>query len=814
MKINWKTIGIHSGVILGFVVVAVAYFYPVLQDKIIYQSDIVQYIGMSADRKAHIEKYDEEPYWIDNAFGGMPSYQVGANYPHHYIKSFDRFLRFLPRPADYLFLYFIGLYILFLVLRVKPLIAFFGALVFGFSTYLIIILGVGHNAKAHAIAYMPVVIAGVLLCLRHKYLKGFILLSLGMALEIAANHFQMTYYLTLLCVVIGIVYLIEAIKNKALPKFAKGVGVAFAAAVLGLSLNATNLLATQEYTQFSTRGESTVSISTDGQPKSKQSALEYEYITEYSYGIAESLNLFIPRFKGDFERKQFSTDSHAYKELLKIGATHSESLSFLNQQVITYWGKQPIVAAPAYIGAGVLVLFILALFLIRSKFKTWIVVGSILALLLSWGDNFSVLTKLFINYVPLYDKFRAVSSIQVLIELCVPLMAFVGLAYFFSDKTSKVEKKKALKMSAIICGGLLVFLMLFKESLFDFSGFMDNNFRKQLGENFVRALKLDRQAVFMADAWRSLFIVALVLGVLWLWFLQKLKMQWATLIIGLVCVLDLVLVDQRYVNEDDFVSQAEMKKPFQANSADREILKDKTHFRVLDLSVNPFNSARASYFHKSLGGYHAAKPQRIQDIFDFHIAQGNREVLNMFNVKYNIIQNQGEIMAQPNPEANGNAWFVDSLNIVKDDNQAILALSNINTKRVAIIKEIYTNQLGQQQFEKDSLSKIELIDYKMNHLVYESQSSYDAFAVFSEMYYPKGWQAYLDGKPVNHVQVDYTLRGLVIPKGKHQIEFKFEPQVIKTGSRISLAGHVLFLVLLLFGAFKYVKQTSTEVKND
>ncbi|TKS55730.1 YfhO family protein [Mesohalobacter halotolerans] len=813
MKINWKTVGIHSGIILGFIIVAVAYFYPVLQDKIIYQGDIVQYIGMADDRKAHVENHDEEPYWIDNAFGGMPSYQVGANYPHHYIKSFDRFLRFLPRPVDYLFLYFVGLYILLLVMRVKPLIAFFGALAFGFSTYLIIILGVGHNAKAHAIAYMPMVIAGVLLCLRHKYILGFITLALGMALEIAANHFQMTYYLTLLCVVIGVVYLIEAIKHKALLKFSKAVGLAFAAAILGLSLNATNLLATQEYTQYSTRGETTVSITPNGQPKSEQSALEYDYITEYSYGIAETFNWLMPRFMGGSNAESLSSDSETYEELLSMGASPSQAKGFL-ENVPLYWGDQTYVAAPAYIGAGVLALFVLALFLVRSKFKTWIVVGSILALLLSWGDNFSVLTQLFIDYVPLYDKFRAVSSIQVLIELCVPLMAFVGLAYFFSEKTSKETRLKALKMSGIITGGLLVFFMLFKTVLFDFSGGSDSYFMQQYGAGFVRALKLDRQAVFMADAWRSLFIVVIILGILWFWLQQKLKMQWAILIIGVICVLDLVLVDKRYVNEEDFVSKIQMKKPFQANSADQEILKDKSHFRVLDLSESPFNSARASYFHKSFGGYHAAKPQRIQDIFDFHIAKGNREVLNMFNVKYNIIENQGELIAQPNPDANGNAWFVDSLKVVKDDNAAILALNDIDTKTTAIIKQKFTSEIEQQQLQIESLATIELIDYKMNHLVYESQNQNKGFAVFSEMYYPKGWQAFIDGEPVNHIQVDYTLRGLSIPKGKHQIEFKFEPQVIKTGSRLSLAGHILFILVLAFGVFKFSKRSSTQVKDD
>lgn len=808
MAIKWKKIGVHALIILGFIAVSLTYFYPVLQDKIIYQSDIVQYIGMSKDQKDFIDKYEEEPYWIDNAFGGMPSYQVGANYPHHYIKSVDRFLRFLPRPADYLFLYFVGLYILFLVMRVKPLIAFFGALAFGFSTYLIIILGVGHNAKAHAIAYMPLVIAGVLLCLRHKYLLGFTTLSLGVALEIAANHFQMTYYLALLCVIIGIVYLIEAFKNKTFNQFSKGVGVAVVAAVLGLTLNATNVLATQEYAKFSTRGEPTVRIKTNGQPKSEQSSLEYDYITEYSYGIAETLNLFIPRFMGGSNSETLSKDSETYDELLKIGASPVQAKGFVESAPL-YWGDQPFVAAPAYVGAGVLILFILALYLIRSRFKSWIIAGSILALVLSWGDNFSILTKLFIDYVPLYDKFRAVTSIQVLIELCVPLMAFVGLSYFFSTKVEQSKKKKALMMSGAIGGGLIILLMLFKNTLFNFSGASDPYFMDQFGAGFVRALKEDRKAVFMDDAWRSLVIVALVLGVLWLWLNQKLKMTWATIIVGLICVLDLALVDSRYVNEDDFVSKVEMKKPFQPNSADQEIIKDDEHFRVLDLSANPFNSARASYFHKSLGGYHAAKPQRIQDLFDFHIAQGNREVLNMFNVKYNIIENQGQLMAQSNPDANGNAWFVDSLKVVEDDNFAILALNDVDTKKTAIIKSEFVESLNQREIQSDSTASIELTDYKLNHLVYKSQSISPAFAVFSEVYYSKGWQACIDNEPVEHVQVNYTLRGLQIPKGDHKIEFIFEPSVIKTGSRISLAGHIIFVLIIGFGIFKYLKSSKS-----
>lgn len=758
-----------------------------------------------------IDTHGEQPYWIDNAFGGMPSYQVGANYPYHYIKKIDRLIRFLPRPADYLFLYFVGLYILFLFLKVRPLIAFVGALAFGFSTYLIIILGVGHNAKAHAIAYMPIVLGGILLCLRHQYFKGFLVLSVGMAFEIAANHFQMTYYLGLLCVVIGLVYLVQAVKHKHLAAYFKGVGVACLATVIGLSLNTTNLMATKEYSELSTRGKSTVSISPDGKEKDGNSALEYDYITEYSYGTTESFNLLVPRFKGGSNREKLDKNSETYAELIKMGANPRQAKSFVENAPL-YWGDQPFVAAPAYIGAGVIFLFVIALFLVKSRFKQWIVAGSILALLLSWGDNFSFLTKLFIDYVPLYDKFRAVSSIQVLIELCVPLFAFVGLTYFFNNKTTYEQKFHAFKWSLISVGGLLLLFLILGNG-FSFSGGSDAYFSQEYGARFVRALKEDRKSVFMADVIRSLGICLVVAAVLWLSLKQKLKQNIAIVIIGAVCVLDLVMINTNYVNEDDFVNKRQMVKPFVANAADKEIFKDNSHFRVIDFSANPFNSARASYFHKSLGGYHAAKPQRIQDLFDFHISQGNREVLNMMNAKYFILENQGEIMAQPNPGHNGNAWFVDTLKVVKDDNEEILAFNEINTKTTATFKQnLYSDIRAKNtfNFKKDSTASLRLESYKMNELVYKSSNLNDGFAVFSEIYYPHGWNAYIDDKLTPHYQVDYTLRGLDVPSGEHTITFKFEPKVIQTGGYISIAGHLILVVLIIFGGWKLYKEETTK----
>src|SRR5690554_5002127 len=421
MQSNFKKILPHLVVILLFVIAALAYFNPVLQGKKIFQSDIVQYTGMAKQQNDFRTETGEETYWTDAAFGGMPTYQLGAKYPNNYIKELDLAIRFLPRPADYLFLYFIGMYILFLVLKVDYRLAFLGALAFGFSTYMIIILGVGHNAKAHAIAYMPVVLAGIILCFRNKYLSGFLLLALGMALEISANHFQMTYYLLLLVIVLGIAYLIDAWRKKKLPDYFKALGVMVLAVVLALGTNATNLMATMEYTDFSTRGDSGLTINPDGSEKAAD-GLDYNYITEYSYGILESFNLFIPGLMGGSNGEDVGTDSEVYQELVQMGVPVAQARAF-SESAPLYWGDQPFVGAPAYIGAVVIFLAIMALFLVKGRLKWWLVGGAILALVLSWGKNFNLVTQFFIDYVPLYDKFRAVSSIQVIIELCLPVVA-------------------------------------------------------------------------------------------------------------------------------------------------------------------------------------------------------------------------------------------------------------------------------------------------------------------------------------------------------------------------------------------------------
>ncbi|MFC7357010.1 YfhO family protein [Jejudonia soesokkakensis] len=793
----------HLIVFVLFVIASLAYFNPVLSGKQIYQSDIVQYIGMSKQQKDYKAETGEETYWTDAAFGGMPTYQLGARYPHNYIKQLDLTLRFLPRPADYLFLYFMGIYILFLVLKIDYKLAFLGAIAFGFSTYLIIILGVGHNAKAHAIAYMPLVLSGILLTFRGKYLWGFLLTTVAMALELVANHFQMTYYLLFLVICIGIAYLVDAFRKKMLPHYFKAIGIMALGVLIAVGLNATNIMATKEYADTSTRGNSELTINPDGSPKESSSGLPYEYITEYSYGKAESLNLFIPKFMGGGSGDELPDDSQVTETLIKSGIPREQAGEIL-YYTRPYWGDQPIVAAPAYIGAVVIFLAVLALFLVKGRIRWWILGAFFLSLLLSWGKNFPLLTDFFIEYVPLYDKFRAVSSIQVIIELVLPILAIVGLHQYFNEFVSSEAKKKALVWSTGIVGGLTVVLILFKGTLFDFATPIDRQIADafQLPFTYIEALKEDRMALMTEDAIRSLIFVLLAAGVLWLFLKSKVKEGLAIAGLVLLIAIDLVGVDTRYVNNEDFVQARIMEQPFQENGANIQIAKDDGHFRVYDATNDAFTSGQASYFHNALGGYHAAKPQRINDINEFYIRKGDIGILNMMNVRYIIVQNEGGgPVAQRNPYANGNAWFVENVLFAEDANQEIKLLDSLNTKTTAVVHQKYKDQLPLAKIKRDSTASIDLISHEPEHLIYEASSTSPQLAIFSEVYYKDGWNAYINDKPVDYIRADYVLRALPVPSGNNKIEFKFEPSVIKTGSTITLASSILLLLVLVGGIY-------------
>jgi hypothetical protein len=804
MQFSFKKFLPHIIIIIGFVVVALAYFNPVLQGKQIFQSDIMQYIGMAKQQNDFREATGEETYWTNSAFGGMPTYQLGAHYPNNYIKKLDHTLRFLPRPADYLFLYLAGFYILLLVLKVDYKLAALGALAFGFSTYLIIILGVGHNAKAHAIAYMPLVLSGILLTFQKRYIYGFLLTTIALGLELSANHYQMTYYLMLLVLVLGIVYLIDAYKKQMLPHFFKAVGILVVAVIFSIGLNATNIMATQEYVKESTRGKSELTINPDGSPKELSSGLDREYITAYSYGIPETFNLFIPRFMGGGSYEDVGKDSETYEYFRNLGATPVQALNEA-KQTPTYWGKQPIVEAPAYVGAVIIFLFVLALFLVKGRLKWWLVSGTVMSLLLSYGKNLGFVTDLFIDYFPLYNKFRAVSSIQVILELCIPVLAVFGLVRLFNDYEKQEEKLKALKYTTIITGGIALVFFLFKGTLFDFVGGNDGRYIQAYGQGFIDAVKTDRMSLFVNDTLRTLVLVLLSAGVIWFFLNKKLSEKLVVVVFAVLILFDLVLVDRRYVNNDDFVSAIQVQKPYQASPVDIEIQKDKSHYRVFDLTTS---STKPSYFHNSLNGYNAAEMRRYKSVFNFYIAQNHLGVLNMLNTKYIIAQDEeGETVPYTNTDANGNAWFISELEELPNANEEIMALDSLNTN----LKAVYAGFEGlSKSFNIDSLASIKLVDYKPNYLKYESSNSNDGFAVFSENYYAHGWNAYIDGTIVPHVRVNYILRGLQIPAENHTIEFKFEPQVIKTGSSIAMASSIVLVLLLIGGLFFEFKKNNSE----
>ena len=790
MTFSLKKILPHIIVLIGFVVLSMAVFYPLLQGKKLFQSDIVQYAGMAKELQDYRAETGEETYWTNSGFAGMPTYQLGAKYPHNHIKKLDLTLRFLPRPADYVFLYLLCSYILFLVLRLDYKYAAIGAVAFALSTYLIIILGVGHNSKAHAIAYMPLVLAGIILTFQRKYLWGFALTAIAMGLQLVSNHFQMTYYLLLLVVVLGIAYLVDAYKKKQLMHYVTSIAVLVIAVLLAIGMNAGNILATKEYVDESKRGPSDLSIQADGSPKEASSGLSKEYITQFSYGKMESFNLFIPRFMGGGNGEKLGSDSNTYEAYRKLGATTTQALEEAKRAPM-YWGDQPIVEAPAYVGAVVIFLAVVALFLVKGRLKWWLISGVLLSLFLSWGKNMSFLTNFFIDYVPLYNKFRAVSSIQVILELCLPILAVFGLHRLLNDFAKDEEKWHALKWSGIITGGIAFTFLLLKETLFNFSGANDPFYKNAYGPDFIEALRDDRMVLYTQDTIRTLVFVALSFGLLWYYLKGKVKEYLVLVGFGVLIIADLAMVNHRYVNADDFVVASRVDRPYQPTPADREIMNDQTHYRVLDVTTG---TTRPNYFHNSLSGYNAAELGRYAELFSFHVEQNNLEVLNMLNTKYFISDDDnGGIVPFQNPEANGNAWFIQDLRVVKNADAEIKALDSLATKIAAVTTD---EALQAKRFIIDSSATIGLTEVKPNKLSYRSSNTNDGYAVFSEIYYPHGWQISIDGEPATMNRVNYTLRGLALPKGEHTIVFEFKPEVIEIGGTIALASSVLFILLV------------------
>lgn len=759
------------------------------------QSDITQFRGMAKEIQDYRAENGTEPYWTGSAFSGMPAFQLSAYYPNDFVRYLDKLIRFLPRPADYLFLYFLSFFLLLKSLNTHWRLSILGALAFGFSTYLIIIFGAGHNAKAHAIGYMPMVIAGVIWLFKRKYLLGFIVTGLATALEIYANHPQMTYYMAFIILILGIVELIDAIKKNEPTEFMKQAGLVILAMVLGLGVNSTRLMAMKQYADNSTRGASELTINPDGSEKVVTSGLDKSYITEYSYGKAETFNLLVPRYMGGGTVEKLGKGSHTY-ETIKSLAGPKQADGFV-EQVLTYWGDQPIIEAPAYIGAVMVFLFFLGIFLVRGKYKYWLVAATVFSILMSWGKNFEFLTNLFIDYMPLYNKFRAVSSIQVIAELCIPLLGILALKEVFSTKVETQVKLDALKKSLYVVIGIIVVGFAYAHLFTTFEGIRDASYKDYPG--VIDAVLADRKSILFIDSVKSIAFIGICFGLLWLFVKNKLNQTRAIVVLGILILVDLISVNKRYVNSEDFKPARRISKPFVASPADQQILKDKSHYRVANFTTSPLRDGRTSYFHKSIGGYHAAKLGRYQELFDFQIAKNNIETFNMLNVKYFILpSNGGKEQVQVNPEANGNVWFINEFKIANSANEEIQTLDSLRTKTQAVVSALDYGKMTTSfdaNIQKDSTATISLVKYGLTQLEYESSTQKEQFAVFSEIFYKDGWNAYIDGNLTPHYQVNYVLRGMVIPSGKHTIEFRFEPSVISRGNTITLFSYGLLLLV-------------------
>ena len=789
----------HALVVTLFALISFAYFSPLLEGKRIDGHDVKTWIGMSKEISDHREKTGEEALWTNSIFSGMPAYQISVKYSN-LIKYIDKAISFgFPRPANLLFLYLLGFYLLLVSLNIDYRIAALGAFAYAFSSYFFIIIQAGHMTKAHAIAYLPMVVAAVLYTYRGKMLLGGVLTSLAVALQIFTNHYQITYYLILILLFVGFTQFYKDFKGNTLPSFFKKTGVLVLAAFLAAGTSYTRLKTTIDYGKETTRGKSELTNNIDNKTK----GLDKDYATQWSYGVAESMTLLIPNFHGGSSMSSVLSidDSQTLDFLRKF--RNKKLANALQFKAGSYWGEQPIVSGPTYVGAIVIFLFILGLLLVKNELRIWILLATIMSLMLAWGKNFMPLTDFFLDYFPGYNKFRAVSMILVIAEFTIPLLAFIGLNKFLSSN-SKFEDLKKLKIAFYTAGGITLIFALFPNMFLDFLSEKDLtpiSSGVKTPDGFLDGLIADRSSLLQADSWRSFLFILLSFGVLFAFIKEKLNKKYAILLIGALLIADMWNINKRYLNDEHFVRKNKVKNPYKPTQADNFILKDKDpNFRVFNQSVSTFNDASTSYFHKSIGGYHGAKLKRYQELIEFHISRGNISVLNMLNTKYFITQDG---RAQINAGALGNAWLIEDVKIVKSADEEIAALGNFDPAKTIIVDERFKDNLSKIKFS--SLGSIKLDSYQPNNLKYTTNLNEEGLAIFSEIYYKDGWNAYIDGVKTEHFRANYVLRAMNIPAGNHTIEFKFEPSVFISGERISIASSISLILLLIFACYREFK---------
>ena len=790
-KVQIRKSLIHLYTAIGFAVVSLIFYSPLLEGKKLYQSDINQYEGMSREITDNRDNFSDEIYWIDNAFGGMPTFQLGAKFAYDILAPIHMLFRFIPRPAHTLFLYLLTMYILLMVLKIPWRIAVLGSIAFAFSTYLLIILQVGHNTKALAVSYIPLVVAGLLLLKQHKLLPGFLVSLVAISLQIRANHYQMTYYMLILLGIYFIVYLVDSYRKKDVKDFITYMSLFFLAGILSLGLNAPNILSTYDYSKYSTRSQSELKLNPDGTEKEISTGLDYDYITQYSYGIFESLNLIAPRVQGGASSEDVGEDSDLYEFLIDNNVPKPQAQSFI-KSVPTYWGSQPILEAPAYIGASIAFLFILSLFVVKGPFKWWLLISFILSLLLSWGKNFPLLTNLFIDYVPFYNKFRAVSSIQVILEFAVPLLAVIGLNKFLAD-----SDQKNIRRSFAIFSVPLIILFLFSGSL-SFVGLYDNYYSNGYGQEIFNQIIEERKNIFNKDILRALLMGGIIF--LTLRFSKSIGRNFTFLIVFIIVFVDLYSVNSRYIDKDLFIDKS--INTYQLSEIDNEILLDTLDYRVFNLSTG-LSNASSSYYHNSLNGYHAAKLRRFQEYYDYLTFHDNEKLFNSLNVKYLIGKDdQDQDQLYVNPEALGNAWAVDSLLVLDNPDELLNKLKDTDISKIALGLKNSTPKDLPKIFDSKDLIEIEKVKNSSAHLTYNYNALSDQLIVFSEIYYPSGWEVFVDGEKSNFFDVNYLLRGMLIPKGKHKIEFYFSPKIVNTGINIRIITIIITFSLIAYMLYR------------
>jgi len=824
-----------------FIVLAFLYSTPVFTGKQLFQHDIVQYRGGAKELLDYRADTDKETYWSDSMFGGMPTYQMGSQFKGDIIKKIDSNLNFLPRPVNYIFLLFAGFFLLGMVVVRNWKYALLGATFFGLSTYFYIAIAAGHNGKINTIEYFAPLLAGILLVyIRKSYIWGFIVTTLFMGLQIAANHPQMTYYLFL---ALGFLFLSELIrtiqKKTPMRHFLISSGIIAAACLIGVGMNSQRIMANSEYIKETVRGKQ---ILTNASHTEGNSGMDKESMLMWSYGKLETLNLFIPRLMGGGSQEPEGKEMMAkIQELVQQNVSSQAEYDRISKGFgsLTYWGDQPGTSGPAYQGAIVCFLAVLGFFFAWKKYRYWILGASILTVFLAWGSNFMFFSDFFIDFVPFYNKFRAPSSILVVVELLFPLIAIIGLYRFFTDSTLTEEYKK--KILLYVGGGTLGFILILLVAGKSLLGFYTENEKLYLPPFLLDYLVDERFKMFKIDAIKAFLYIAIAVAALFMVLKQKLNQNIALVIIGVVSIFDLWSVNKRYLNDENYVDKTIAENPFQTESSAlleekveenpnlASILssvhvnktletiaeKDKTHYRIFNNILGTFSETNTSYFKSSIGGYHAVKLRRYDDVINeyFQVMDSVKvpNILNLLNAKYLVLGGPEQPQAIPNPRANGNAWFVSDLKFVDSPNQEIKLIGVINSKKTAVVATSDKNYFDGKPVQADSTAFINLTKYQPNELEFKSQSKTPQLAVFSEIYYPHGWKFFIDGKEVPHIKADYLLRAVHVPAGNHNVRMVFEPQVIETGKWISLISFALFILLSGFGIFWMTKNKKKDI---